>query len=523
MRILFSVRRSSYVRHYDSVLRARAARGHEVYLATEGDEKTQWPPPWVSALAQTCAGIRLSATPSITNDPWFELATRFRQARFYLRFLHSSFQGAPALLARTRVRAPRLAVRLAQLPLGRSATGRRLLTGCIDVLERSTGTEAAFVEYLRELRPDVVVLTPLVILKTSQIDLARAARVLGIRSVFAVASWDHLSSKGALSVSPNHVIVWNDVQKREAAELHGVDPARVIVTGSQVFDEWFTKRPSTSREAFCARVGLRPDRPILLYVCSSLLEGSRPEPEFVVRWARHMRASAHPVLRDCGILIRPHFKRGHEWKDVDLHGVDNLVCWPPVGAAPIDATSKTDYFDSLFYSAAVVGLNTSAMIEAAILDRPVHTVLLPEFHDNQEGTVHFHYLLDARDGVLRATRCLDDHARDVAATLEGRTADPGRSARFVRTFVRPGPADVPATIRFVEALETIASRPAPNPEAVPRWASIIHPILRPFATKASERVKRLGEERRARKEHLLREHRLKLQLHRASKRKAKAS
>lgn len=35
MRILFSVRNPSYVRHYESVLRALASRWHEVYLATE--------------------------------------------------------------------------------------------------------------------------------------------------------------------------------------------------------------------------------------------------------------------------------------------------------------------------------------------------------------------------------------------------------------------------------------------------------------------------------------------------------
>ena len=71
--------------------------------------------------------------------------------------------------------------------------------------------------------------------------------------------------------------MWNEIQKREIVDLHQIDPARVVVTGSQVFDDWFEKAPSTTRDAFCARVGLRPDRPILLYVCSALLEGSPPE------------------------------------------------------------------------------------------------------------------------------------------------------------------------------------------------------------------------------------------------------
>ena len=109
----------------------------------------------------------------------------------------------------------------------------------------------------------------------------------------------------------------------------------------------------------------------------------------------------------------------------------------------MDERSKTDYFDSMYHAAAVVGLNTSAMIEAAIVGRPVHTVLLPEFSDNQEGTLHFHYLLDGPNALLRATRSLDDHAGDLADILEGRDPDPTRSARFVSAFVRPRGIDIP--------------------------------------------------------------------------------
>jgi hypothetical protein len=350
-------------------------------------------------------------------------------------------------------------------------------------------------------------MTPLVVLKTAQLDLGRAALELGVRNVFAVASWDHLSSKGELNFSPQQVIVWNEVQKREAVSLHGLPADRVVVTGSQVFDEWFDKQPSTTREEFCRRVGLRPDRPIILYVCSALLEGSAPESAFVVRWARHLRDSGHPVLRECGILVRPHFKRDKEWRRIAFAGLENIVCWPPTGDVPVDARSKNDYFDSMYHASATVGLNTSAMIEAAIVGRPVHTVLLPEFRDSQEGTVHFHYLLDGPDSPLRATRSLDEHARDLADVLDGRDRDPDRSRRFVRTFVRPAGTDVPATVRFVEALEALAARPAPDPQPAPGWTYLIRPLLRPFANRAAERVRRLNDDFRRQKEHILLEHR----------------
>ena len=504
MRILFSVRNPTYVRHYESVLRALAGHGHEIHLVMRPRRKG-WPPS-VLTLVEECPAIHLSTTPEVIHNPWWELATQLRHARFYLRFLGPEFRHTPVLLARARARSPRLAVRLAE-SIGRSQVGRRLLVRGIDLLEQATRTADLFHAYLRTCQPDIVVLTPLVVLKTAQLDLGRAAAELGIRNVFAVASWDHLSSKGELTFVPQKTIVWNEIQKREAIDFHHLEADRVVVTGSQLFDEWFDRQPSTSREEFCARAGLRPDRPIVLYACSSLIEGSAPESPFVLRWARHLRESGHPVLRDCGILVRPHFKRGNEWRGIDFAGLDNIVCWPPVGDVPADARSKADYFDSLHHAAVTVGLNTSAMIEAAILGRPVHTLLLPEFRENQEGTLHFRYLLEGRDAVLRATRSLDEHARDLARVLDGRDPDPDRSARFVRTFVRPCGLSTPATAQFVAALEQLAAGPAPAPVPAPSWARWIRPMLRPFANAAVERVRRVENELRRQKEQALVDHR----------------
>ncbi len=436
------------------------------------------------------------------------MATNFRRALVYLRFFGPAYRKTPALLARAEKRAPAWAVRIARTF---GSAGRWLLVGVVDLLEQSTRTAAHLHLYLRERNPDLVVVTPLLVLKTAQIELARAAIELGIRNVFATASWDHLSSKSVLNLEPQRVLVWNNIQKQEAIALHGVDPNRIVVTGAQVFDEWFEKTPSTTRDAFCERVGLRIDRPLLLYVCSSLIEASSHEPAFILRWVRHLRQSGHPALRDCGILIRRHPERHEGWDEVDFAGFANVVCWPPLGDAPVDRRSKTDYFDSMYLAAAVIGLNTSAMIDAAIVGRPVHTVLLPEFWDNQEGTVHFHYLLSGPDALLRATTSLDDHARDLAGILDGHDADPGRSARFVRAFVRPCGLDVRSTTRVIETLEALGSQPAPAPVLVPfrvrLLGPLIYPLLQPYANAVAEDIRLAQEELRRQSEQRLEEYR----------------
>jgi hypothetical protein len=86
-----------------------------------------------------------------------------------------------------------------------------------------------------------------------------------------------------------------------------------------------------------------------------------------------------------------------EWKGVSLDGLDNVAVH---GRNPIDADAKADYFDSLYYSSAVVGLCTTVFLEAAIIGRPVLTLQLPAYRLHQDGMLHFRYLLTVEGGLL---------------------------------------------------------------------------------------------------------------------------
>ena len=130
------------------------------------------------------------------------------------------------------------------------------------------------------------------------------------------------------------------------------------------------------------------------------------------------------------ILVRPHPQRIDDWREAPP--LEGAVVW---GSNPVDEGGRADYFDSLYYSAGVVGLNTSALVEAAIVDRPVFTVLAPEFHENQEGTFHFHHLMTVGSGFLNVARSLGEHVRQLAALARGEAMRP--NAPFVERFIRP--------------------------------------------------------------------------------------
>jgi len=465
MRIFFSMQHLGSFLVYEPVVRELAARGHQLHLAVSRTESLGWEKTLERVLADhpQITWSWLSPSPA-TSAFWFELARTIRLWADYLRYFEPHYASTPKLRARAEERVPPRLVQISQRPLFQRSRNRwRLLAG-LRAIERALPAVDEIRQHLREHAPDVVLITPLVYLGSWQFEVLRAARAEGLRTVFAVGSWDHLSSKALIRDLPQRVFVWNETQKAEAVTLHRVPADRVVVTGAQCYDQWFGRAPVRTREAFCAHVGLPSDRPFILYVCSALFWGSPVEAAFVRRWIQSLRESPHGELRDAAVLVRPHPARLEEWRTVDLSGADRVALY---GSNPMDPESKEDYFESLFYSSAVVGLNTSAFLEGAVVGRPLLTILTPEYSDNQEGTLHFHYLLNVGGGVLQTSRSFDEHHQQLVASLRNPAARAGINRQFVREFIRPQGEDVPATAVFCDALEQVLTLRAQAPERTP--------------------------------------------------------
>src|SRR5581483_6215555 len=247
---------------------------------------------------------------------------------------------------------------------------------------------------------------------------------------------------------------WNEAQAREAVELHRVPAERVRVTGAHAFDDWFDRAPTRSRADLLAEVGLDPAEPYLAYLCSSRNVARNGEVDFVRAWIGALRSSGDERLRRIGIVVRPHPNAAASWGDVDL-GDPAAVVWPRGGAHPVGEQARADFFDTLVHAAAVVGINTTAMIEAAILEKSVLTVLVPSFA--QEATLHFHHLLEENGGFLHVATDLTEHERQLSAVLDEDEAGAARRRAFVASFVRPAGLDRPAAPIAAVAIEELAA------------------------------------------------------------------
>jgi hypothetical protein len=457
MKILFLIGATSRIRNFHDALTILADNGHDIQL-TGRLRKGAF------ELPKTVQHPRITGrvNPTQRVDEWKDFVDLLRGARDYVRYFDPRYAQATRLVRRAYEIAPTEFVLFCEKHPWIKRHWQRA-SQALALAEDLIPTDPGFETFVREERPDLVVVTPLVTFESYQTDYVKAAHSLGIPVVFIPFSWDNLTNKGLVRVQPDRVLVWNDVQQKEAIELHGCAPENVVITGAARFDDFFDRRPSTSRAEFCADYGLDPARPMLLYLGSSQLTGPN-EMELVRRWAESIRRSDDPLVRDASILLRPHPALRNSYASVDYSDLGHM-------AVSLSASRNADQelYDSLHHAHAAIGLNTSAMLEAAIVGRPVHTLVIPGFDEGQLGTMHFYYLVEAYGGLATIARDFDEHHRQLAGVLAGEPQVSPRSRAFAQAFLRPHGVDRPVAPILAAELERALAMPRPAPVASRPW------------------------------------------------------
>ncbi|MBA2449317.1 MAG: FkbM family methyltransferase [Chloroflexi bacterium] len=451
MKIVFVAHNEGRLRHFGSVIRMLAERGHTVSVTTRDDISIP--------VGLDHPRVRMRTGPTWRVDEWRDLVGPVRRARDYVRYLAPRYANARLVRWQAARKVPGGFPRWCE---SRPWVWRhwRMLLLALKTVEDLIPSDRAFEAFLESEQPDIVLVTPLVQHGSYQTDYVKSAHRLGLTVGLPVFSWDNLSTQGLIRILPDRVLVWNATQKWEAVALHGVPAERVVVTGAPRFDDFFAMGPTTTREEFCALTRLDPARPFILYIGSAPFVARR-ELDFVRRWVQEVRTSSDPTLQGCGVLIRPYPETTEAWAGEDMPNV-------AVYRDPHKVNADPELYDSIYHATIVVGLNTSAMIQAGILGKPVHTIIVPQL-EGQEGLLHFEYLVRAHGGLLSVAHGFEEHRQQLADALRSDAAGRARSLHFVEGFVRPHGLDVAATpimVREIERLAEIRKRPRRPP---PLW------------------------------------------------------
>ncbi|MBI2846554.1 MAG: CDP-glycerol glycerophosphotransferase family protein [Chloroflexi bacterium] len=275
--------------------------------------------------------------------------------------------------------------------------------------------------------------------------LLKNAKRAKIPIICFVPSWDNVSAKGELAVHMDKLIVWNEINKREAIALHGYSPDEIYVSGPTQFDSYFIRKGFSAREEFFRETGADPKRRLLTYTTAGIqtietdaeildiLKGFVDENKFV--FPCQLLVRIHPVSRE---------------KYEHLRGCKNIIVEEP------GRFSKTQvhYWDPsvrdmlhlgnlMMHSDVVINVASTITIEASIFDTPVVNVAFDGYKKKpywDSVTRYYneypHYINIVRTGGVRIATTKDELLTAINAYLKNPELDRAGRRRIVEEQCR---------------------------------------------------------------------------------------
>jgi len=302
---------------------------------------------------------------------------------------------------------------------------------------------------LKSKKPDLVIASPVLLNYSKEYEYLKAAQSLKIPTGIIIPSWDNLTTKGIFHIIPDKIFVWNESQVTEAKQIFGIPRERLCVTGAPRYDGWFEMTVSRTRSEVESMLGINSGDNYFLWLCSSVFIAGIEMPLIKKCSKAFQILEAHNQLQ---LVVRPHFQNFNTWEGSKC---DKINVWPePDNLKSFNLKEfHQDFFDSIFYSSGVIGINTSAFLEAAIVDKPCLTITPSEYIDSQAGLPHFEHLVKA--GFLENSQTLDGLMANILSIANGRDALKDNRKRFVKQFLRPRSIDCSSSSQLAKEILNI--------------------------------------------------------------------
>lgn len=433
-RVMFVGRSIGHFTYYDSVLTALCNRGAEVELLLD----RKWSAKWLRGLNLAQLEAFSARHPNFRfawltrrQDGWRDNLFDLRELRTYRSYLTRP-ETTPFYIGRWRVLLRPSWRRQADRPWFDALVRSPLTEAVIRLVEQMSPADPAVVQRIRAFDPHVVICSPMNLRFSEETDYAKAAKKLGIPLAAITISWDNLSTKGLFHIEPDTLFVWNRYQLEDALTIQKIPRDKLSVAGSPFFDKWFSDEPEVlERRAFCRIVGLDAKRPILLYLGSSQ-NIAADESWFVRKVKEYFATSGKGGLDQVQILIRPHPANAKVFRKLET---DDVKIWPKGGVLPESDEEFRMMRSSFAHSVGVLGINTSAMIDSVLADKPTFTVKLKRYVNTQANAVHFRYLEEA--GALTVCTHIGDLTLRLRDLMRGQDTKRAERRAFARSFARP--------------------------------------------------------------------------------------
>lgn len=225
-------------------------------------------------------------------------------------------------------------------------------------------------EIFEKWKPDAVFAPTMI--SGIEVALLRMAKEKGKITIGMAKSWDNFTSKAFIRVFPDWIIVHNELQIEEAVTLFDYPRDKIVVTGIPQMDHYRDASFIESKSDFCEKLGLDPDKRILLYAPAGdwMNPNDKETLEIILGWIDD------GTLQQCQVLVRLH--PGYHSRTEELKGRKNLVIERPgkhfgerLKSVEFEEDDMRHLASSLKHSAVVLHTASTIGMEAAYLDRPV--------------------------------------------------------------------------------------------------------------------------------------------------------
>ena len=445
-KILFVFHNVYFYRYFDGVVRSLRARGHQVSIAV--DLKMMSSRYTDRALQKCVEETGCDTEPIIFPRGRSKYGAVLRDIIGYANYFRPDHP-SPTWAA-TWKRVLKNAHKFINLPFVDGLLKRASVREYLRSIERDWPPDPRVAARLENGPPDVIVACPFIWALSADVDYVKVAAQLGIPTVVAVASWDHLGGKGLFPMLPDVTLVWNEEMARDGTDLQDIPANKLVMTGAPPFDFWFNAEANLDRSTFLNQASLASDRPYIVFLGSSKPIAGLNDPGVVKKIVEVLRASED--TKDIQILVRPYPSRSFVWND--FHAPNTRI-WPRDGEWPDVDGARQNLFDTLYHSLAVIGINTTAMLEACVIGKPCLAIMTEEFKSAQTERAHFQQVL--RGGFLEIAEYYQAVVPILQNLLSGKDTKIQARKDFSHSFFRPHGLQFAASDLAATAIEMAAS------------------------------------------------------------------
>ena len=275
----------------------------------------------------------------------------------------------------------------------------------------------------------------------AEVPLLRTAVQRRVRTIAVEPSWDNFTNKLIPVRRVDRIVVWNDIMKRQAVELHGYASDHVQVGGPPHWDRYFRPAPAVSREAFFARIGADPGRRLITVTTTG--KGLYAHFDRVIRVL--MAAIDGGQWGPAQLLVRVHPRDDLDGY-AEFRGRPNLIVEKPFRSTvksgdglevEVTPESQQHLADTLRYSDVIVTAASTIAIEASIFDTPIVDVAFDgeaptEFVKSVRRYYQFtHYSNITRQGAAPVAHTPEELVSCVGRYLQDRSLDRDGRRRVV--------------------------------------------------------------------------------------------